>query len=61
MKPSPESELAGVDQAALNMAIHRYGLDRGDGTLRCINDHCGGTGQLPSLECPRCRERRVGR
>jgi hypothetical protein len=62
-KPPPYSSLgsalAGLDQAALNMA-KTFGLLREDGTIACIKS-CGGTGQLPSLECPRCRERRVGR
>lgn len=62
-KPAPYSslgsELAGIDKFALEQA-RTWGLIRQDGTIACIKG-CGGTGQLPSLECPRCRERRVGR
>jgi hypothetical protein len=48
-----------VEQARAMAA--RHGLIRPNGTVRCSTPHCGGDAALPFLDCPRCRERRVGR
>ena len=61
--PSPtqplKTSLLAADEAALSYA-RKWKLLRDDGTLRCVNDRCGGDGTLPTLECSECKRRRLG-
>lgn len=48
-----------IDQAAIEHA-KKWGLWRGDGTIKCIKNGCDGDATLPTLECVEHRRRRTG-
>ncbi len=52
--PQPIGEALVLDAAALNFA-RKWKLFREDGTVKCLNDWCGGDATLPTLECRDCK------
>lgn len=56
--PTPVGKALGQDRAAMNFA-RKWKLVREDGTVKCLNDWCGGDATLPTLECRDCREARL--
>lgn len=48
-----------IDAAAIEHA-KKWGLWRGDGTIKCLRNGCDGDGTLPTLECAEHLRRRTG-